>query len=228
MPIYTIKMEYDIFNAKYKIGDKVRYKGTKMIGKIIDVKPFTEKSFCYLVKYTIFMKKWAMEDSLELIMKLKQNYFFDTKINGEDMKPITFKTIHKGYGRKVHEMKYIGEKLKGGIQILEEGTCFGFQYYIISFGSHPCCYVEIPKVHSCYGLEYDEIEIACHGGLTFSNDKLFGIDSTGLKWFIGWDFAHHGDYFYANDKFEIEGHKWTLAELQDQVFKVCKQLRDLY
>ena len=108
------------------------------------------------------------------------------------------------------------------------GKCYGFNYFIISFGSHPCCYVEIPKDHSCYGLEYDEIEIVCHGGLTFSNDKLYGVDKTGPKWFIGWDFAHCGDYFYANDQFEIEGHKWTLAELQDQVLKVCKQLRDLY
>ena len=65
MDSYTIKIEYDMSKAKYKIGDKVRYKGTKMTGKIIDVKPFTEKSFCYLVKYAMFMKKWAMEDSLE-------------------------------------------------------------------------------------------------------------------------------------------------------------------
>lgn len=65
MKIYTIKMEHDMSKAKYKIGDKVRYKGTKMVGKIIDIKPFTETSYVYLVKYGIFTKRWSMQDSLE-------------------------------------------------------------------------------------------------------------------------------------------------------------------
>lgn len=115
-----------------------------------------------------------------------------------------------------------------GRQILDSGTCRGFNYFIISFGTHPCCYVEIPKQHECYGKHYDEIDIDCHGGLTFSSDHVIAIDETGEKWFIGWDFAHLDDYFYSNDYFTREGHKWTTEELKEEVRKVCEQLYDKF
>lgn len=116
--------------------------------------------------------------------------------------------------------------MKDGREVLDSGISFGFNFYIISFGSHPCCYVEIPDNHPLYLEKYDDIEIDCHGGLTFSSSKLTGIDETGLKWFIGWDFAHCDDYYCSPVGSDLKGHKWTLDELICEVDKVCKQLKD--
>ena len=119
-------------------------------------------------------------------------------------------------------------------KILDSGQCFGFNYYIISFGSHPCSYVEIPNNHKLYNKKYMDIEdeIEVHGGLTYSCNKLYGVDDTGIKWFIGWDYAHAFDYQLIGRRdgklIELEGHRWTLEELRQDVFDVCKQLEKMY
>lgn len=125
------------------------------------------------------------------------------------------------------EMIYKNQStMKDGREVLDSGISFGFNFYIISFGSHPCCYVEIPDNHPLYLEKYDDIEIECHGGLTFSSSKLTGIDETGLKWFIGWDFAHCDDYYCSPVGSDVKGHKWTLDELICEVDNVCKQLKE--
>ena len=119
-------------------------------------------------------------------------------------------------------------------KILDSGQCFGFNYYIISFGSHPCSYVEIPNNHKLYNKKYMDIEdkIEVHGGLTYSCNKLYGVDDTGIKWFIGWDYGHAFDYQLIGridgKLIEWEGHRWTLEELRQDVFDVCKQLKEMY
>ena len=119
-------------------------------------------------------------------------------------------------------------------KILDSGQCFGFNYYIISYGSHPCCYIEIPNFHKLYNKNYRDIEdeIEAHGGLTYSRNKLYGVDDTGIKWFIGWDYAHAFDYQIIGridgKLIELEGHRWTLEELRQDVFDVCKQLEKMY
>ena len=60
---------------------------------------------------------------------------------------------------------------------------------------HLCGYIELPKHHNLYGVDYDEIEetydyeLPVHGGLTFSG-RLVGEDG----YLIGFDCAHAGDY----------------------------------
>ena len=54
-------------------------------------------------------------------------------------------------------------------EILDEGYAHGYHYCIVSLGSHPCAYVEIPKGHPYYGLDYEKIKVSCHGGLTYSD-----------------------------------------------------------
>lgn len=44
-------------------------------------------------------------------------------------------------------------------EILDEGYVHGYHYCIVSLGSHPCAYVEIPKDHPCYGLNYEKIKV---------------------------------------------------------------------
>jgi hypothetical protein len=54
------------------------------------------------------------------------------------------------------------------------------------FGGHLCGYVSIPSDHPCYYEEYNDINVDCHGGLTFGEC----MD----KHWIGFDCGHLGDY----------------------------------
>lgn len=113
-------------------------------------------------------------------------------------------------------------------QILEHDVYEGYEYYIITLGSHPCCYVLLPKGHCYHGEHYDDIPIECHFGLTYSEPTLFrdNIIDNGA-WVIGWDYAHIGDYSVFHLPLlesDEEGHKWTLDELRDEVKEVINQL----
>lgn len=57
---------------------------------------------------------------------------------------------------------------------------------------HRCGYVGVPKAHPCYGKNYTEVEIDCHGGLTYADGQLFCSRRDDLWWF-GFDCAHAGD-----------------------------------
>lgn len=120
------------------------------------------------------------------------------------------------------------------VDVLDSGKCFGYQYYILNLGTHPTAYVEIPNTHSCYKKRYDEIDIDVHGGLTYSKDYLYIPENENLKnsWFIGWDYAHAGDYFGYNENFllylqERNNKKWTTKEIQQDVYSVCEQLKEM-
>lgn len=72
------------------------------------------------------------------------------------------------------------------------------------FGGHLCGYVLLSEGHKFYGKNYDEIDVDCHGGLTFSefSDDYeefdeFDIDRSHL---IGFDCAHSGDYCPSSEE----------------------------
>ena len=109
--------------------------------------------------------------------------------------------------------------------ILDKGDYKGFNYAIVSYGTHPCCYVFLPKGHKYYGKQCNDIEISCHWGITFS-EKDLAFNPIVLKdtWVIGWDYAHCEDYVgYFEDKYSSLK-KWTTKELQKEVFDVIEQL----
>ena len=115
------------------------------------------------------------------------------------------------------------------IDTLDEGIYKNFHYAIISLGSHPCAYVELPREHKYYGLEYDDIPIECHYGLTYSSNDgiVFPAENENHKdgFWIGWDYAHLGDYVY--NSFYSCSHKekqWTTEEIFEEVKDVIEQL----
>lgn len=77
------------------------------------------------------------------------------------------------------------------------------------FGGHLCGYCEVPKDHTYWGLDYDQIPIEVHGGLTFSDF----IDN---EWLIGFDCGHSFDLLPSieqmRDRYRDEG----LEELKKQ------------
>ncbi len=54
---------------------------------------------------------------------------------------------------------------------------------------HLCGYVGVPKAHSLFKVEYDNIPADVHGGLTFSDQ----FNDGGKLWWIGFDCAHLND-----------------------------------
>lgn len=51
-------------------------------------------------------------------------------------------------------------------------------------------YVGLPEGHKFYGKGYDDIDIDCHGGITFADHWE---DQKDNLWYIGFDCAHHMD-----------------------------------
>lgn len=114
------------------------------------------------------------------------------------------------------------------IDMLDEGIYKDFHYAIVSYGTHPCAYVEIPEGHELYNVSDEDelVDIDCHCGITY-------VSTTGLirpsdenhrdgHW-IGWDYAHCMDYTYgayntSDDK------KWTTKEIFEDVKNVIEQL----
>ena len=52
----------DLFDAKYKINEKVKYQD--LIGVVIDAKLHEDLGILYLVKYEDGSELWAFEDSI--------------------------------------------------------------------------------------------------------------------------------------------------------------------
>lgn len=126
------------------------------------------------------------------------------------------------------EMKY---QLNRKIELLDSGKCLDFNYYILSLGTHPTAYIKIPKNHKYYNKDYDEIDIDVHGGLTYSKHYLYTSENEKLDgWFIGWDYAHLGDYLGYEEMYpsflEMKEKKWTTKEIQKEVYEFCKQLKE--
>ena len=91
------------------------------------------------------------------------------------------------------------EQIYGRIGLVEHSFYKGKEYAIYTFCSHPCAYVLLNKKDPDFSKFYDDIDLSCHGGLTYSDfeykDKI-GWYSEG--WVIGWDYAHIGDYRHWN------------------------------
>lgn len=112
------------------------------------------------------------------------------------------------------EMVYT-QRRQGPIR-LADGEYLGYHYYVLSFGTHPCAYVDIGDT----GIAINDIE--CHGGITYNREYLATVEHK--SGFIGWDYAH--SYDYSGDLPEITAHgkKWTTAEIVVECKSVIDQI----
>jgi len=115
-------------------------------------------------------------------------------------------------------------------------------FYFVKMG-HFNGYVKLPDNHPyqkyinqkgrAFGMTfhdgYDKMDIDCHGGLTFSrkitkkNQKEF-LQAFSLGSWIGWDYAHSGDYVSFPSGLKWEGKKWTEKEVEKECKNVIRQL----
>ena len=131
------------------------------------------------------------------------------------------------------KMEY-GKECKS--DVLYHGTIDGFECAIVNTrGSHPCAYINVPKsVLDKYKepeLDYDRWYSDCHGGFTYANIKCPGIDSDERGFWLGWDYAHCGDYTCTtliNGKPFFEPRDWekvwTTAEVLENVVDTIHSL----
>lgn len=128
------------------------------------------------------------------------------------------------------KMKYCKDRK---IEVLATGHYSGLLYYILNLGTHPTAYIQIPKGHKLYNKDYDdiykEVDIDAHGGLTYSRNYLWISESKKIEgWFVGWDYAHYGDYTGHQEalpeQIRIGGKKWTTKEILKEVKEVCYQI----
>lgn len=109
---------------------------------------------------------------------------------------------------------YYQDNLKGYL-LLYKDNYKGYNFYIVSYGAYPCTYIGIPKGNKYYGVSFSEVkDLNVHGGLTYSGVLLPHDERFTDYWYIGWDYAHAGDYVgYLDDKFMIDYHKYSTEEL---------------
>lgn len=67
------------------------------------------------------------------------------------------------------QMEYMKERVA---RVLDKGKEKGMKWCIVSYGTHPCAYICLPKGHKYYKKSYDDIPVNCHGGLTFADNDF--------------------------------------------------------
>lgn len=125
-------------------------------------------------------------------------------------------------------MKYKLEE-KSYKEILAEGKYMGYHFIIVSYGVHPCAYVEIPEGHPYFGK--DNVNLPVHGGITWKDFFAPALQEDLVPgehcWYLGWDYNHFGDYSAYNELygFLLEDKQWTTLEIFEQ--DVCPAIKEL-
>ncbi len=108
---------------------------------------------------------------------------------------------------------------------------------------HRCGYVGVPKTHPVYG-GYHELDIDCHGGLTYAEGHLQNQKDT-ETWWIGFDCAHWLDapdkeavqkyfpetYERLKDTTYYQAQEWSVVRsleyVKNQCCMVAEQLKNM-
>lgn len=82
-------------------------------------------------------------------------------------------------------------------------------------------YVGVPKGHPWYGLSYNDIDASVHGGLTYSDECLPGINDANSPepglWWVGFDTCHSGDDMDTCPKEYVEQQTENLRKQAQQI-----------
>ena len=111
--------------------------------------------------------------------------------------------------------------------ILAEGSYKGYEYFVVSYGVHPCAYIALREGQPFYkaGL-CEDVDVNCHGGCTFVEWGYKNLFNETYK-VIGWDYGHYNDFsgIYKRGTFLREStKKWTTQEMIQECEHVIDQL----
>lgn len=135
-----------------------------------------------------------------------------------------------GHAAQEAEIKPMIYKNEHEIEQLHRAIYKGFEFMVMSYGYHPCAYVKIPVGHQLYGKDYNDIDIDCHGGLTFASSLLPDMDSDKSNYWIGWDYAHCYDYAGCMETMGETPNvkRWTTEEIIEECESVINQITSKY
>lgn len=91
--------------------------------------------------------------------------------------------------------------------LIESGKSNGFNYLIVDNPFGFCAYVCVPENNKIYGKHYDDIDMPCNGGLTYSR-------KCGNFWVIGWDYVHIQNFVKEP----------TMLEINEDILAVTEKL----
>lgn len=107
----------------------------------------------------------------------------------------------------------------------------GIRCVVLFVRTHRCGYVCVPKNNPAYKMDYEDIPLEVHGGLTFASDTLSEIKPTPGDYWIGFDCAHAGDAMTGDigmiSLHLREGHLWTAEETLQETKHLAEQLKSL-
>lgn len=106
-------------------------------------------------------------------------------------------------------------------KLLEYNTYMGFNYVIVSQGLYICAYVEIPSDFPYPRENIRNLDIVCHGGLTFTGNCLVDLGISPDTFWIGWDYGHGFD---LHDVRAFAFHEYTTEEVVAECHRVINQL----
>ena len=108
---------------------------------------------------------------------------------------------------------------------LEFTTKEGYKAYVLFVkDSHYCAHVAIPKNHTCYAKDYDDVLVSVHGGLTYADNTLTDlVKETDELWVFGFDAAHAGDKTAYWDDGVFRNAEYMKAECE----RLSEQLAEL-
>jgi len=110
-------------------------------------------------------------------------------------------------------------------KLLAHGKHKKHDFFVISLGTHPCAYVQIDGKYPKHLAE----GVYCHGGVTYHENYLILPDGKIEGEFIGWDYAHCGDYIGYCDSFCIGDEplkQYTTSEMIADCINVINRLTE--
>ena len=128
---------------------------------------------------------------------------------------------------------YFGQK---DAVILADDTYNDTRYVVVSYHTHPCAYIQLNKDLPIFNdirddYNYDDLMLSSpHGGITYMSDEL-GIpylednQKEGMVW-IGWDYAHAGDYVDSPFDHYNDDKKWTTWEIIRDCISTIDELEE--
>ena len=112
------------------------------------------------------------------------------------------------------------------IDMLHKDSYRGFEYIIVSYGTHPCAYVHIPKSHPYWDMNYDAMPIICHEGLNYYgplDHKPVGAMAN--EYYIGWSYDHL--YDYTGRASDTDDMKYDTVDIISDCIAVINQLAEV-
>lgn len=118
----------------------------------------------------------------------------------------------------------LGETYKArSNNLIAWGRHNGMTFYIMDRRAGPCAYINVTGTFLDGKTEHELADVECHGGVTWADNAVPGLESAddGLQWYIGWDYAHAGDW---DKDIYTGGRKWSVAEIIEECHEVIDGL----